>query len=91
MIVANACTSCLRLDREAQPTETGMGVCSSFPDGIPEEIWDGSHGHLVPLGEEEVYDGDEAAHADYVEAWTAVFGEEPEGLSTEVDESVGTP
>jgi hypothetical protein len=93
MIGANACTSCRRLDREAEPigAEEGgdgilRGVCSSFPEGIPENIWAGDHAHQVPLEDEETYvsmPGWEDDFGSYVEVHEAMTGSPPEGMLEE--------
>ncbi len=86
MIGANACTSCARLDREAATDTEDQARCSSFPDGIPMDIWDGSHAHQVPLGDEETYEaipGWEEDLQGYVEVFEAMTGEKPKGLPEE--------
>jgi hypothetical protein len=86
MIGANACTSCRRLDREAVTDTEDEAVCSSFPEGIPENIWAGDHAHQVPLGDEETYEpmpGWEDDFGSYVEVHEAMTGSPPEGMLEE--------
>lgn len=37
------------------------GVCSSFPDGIPEDIWRGNDPHIRPRGDEAIYEPKDVA------------------------------
>lgn len=86
MIGANACTSCRRLDREKGTDTEDEAFCSSFPEGIPVEVWEGSHAHRVPLGDEETWSpipGWEDSFDSYVQVFEAVNGEKPKGLPPE--------
>jgi len=85
MIGANACTSCKHLDREKATDTEDEAFCSSFPEGIPENIWAGDHAHRVPIGDEETWEaipGWEDDFEDYVEVYVALNSKEPEGLPT---------
>lgn len=81
MIGISACTVCDRLDSEKAPPDVNQpGFCTAFPDGIPEVIWSGAHGHLVPIDGEPVFQGDSAEHAQYVDLYEVFVGEKPDGL-----------
>lgn len=86
MIGANACTSCKRLDREKATDVEDEAFCSSFPEGIPANIWDGSHAHRVPIEDEDTWEpipGWEEDFDLYVQVHTETTGELPDGMPPE--------
>ena len=39
------CVRCRHLDRDLRDAD----VCAAFPNGIPDEIWDGENDHTEPF------------------------------------------
>lgn len=71
--VPNLCDACARaVDLTGGSHPDGLAVCSSFPDGIPEDIivWGGDH--RQPIADEPPFELDPAKRA-ALEDWLATF------------------
>lgn len=66
----NACLLCTRLEWESIEEEWQGARCSSFPDGIPDAVWEGRDPHLDPYEDEEVF---EAIDMDAAESLVLLF------------------
>jgi hypothetical protein len=77
--VPNLCNSCTRLiDGTGMSSESGQAVCTSFPEGIPEDIILFGDDHRTSLGGEEPFELDPAKR-DIYDEWLAYMAPKEDG------------